>query len=66
MNFRRTLQSFRVHDEFQDDVDSDVEIITARKYELPIKLEVGGANVEVNVIVANSFWKRPTLPRRRR
>ncbi len=41
---------------FKTTVDNDVEIITARTYELPVKLEVGGANVEVDVD------RRPTAP----
>ena len=40
---------------FKTAVDNDVEIITARTYELPVKLEVGGANVEVNVMVGQQL-----------
>src|SRR5579864_2725559 len=40
---------------FKTTVANDVEIITARTYELPIKLEVGGANVEVDVTVGQQL-----------
>src|SRR5579863_5364541 len=40
---------------FKTTVDSDVEIITARTYDLQVKLEVGGANVEVNVVAGQQL-----------
>jgi hypothetical protein len=40
---------------FKTTVDNDVEIITSRTYELPVKLEVGGANVEVTVVAGQQL-----------
>ncbi len=40
---------------FKTTINNDVEIITARTYDLPIKLEVGGANIEVNVTVGQQL-----------
>ena len=40
---------------FKTTINNDVEIITARTYDLPIKLEVGGANIEVNVTIGQQL-----------
>ena len=40
---------------FKTTVNNDVEIITSRTYELPVKLEIGGANVEVSVIAGQQL-----------
>ena len=40
---------------FKTTINNDVEIITARTYDLPVKLEVGGANVEVNVSIGQQL-----------
>ena len=40
---------------FKTSINSDVEIITTRTFELPVKLEVGGTSVEVTVDVGQQI-----------